>query len=72
MKKSNKTHVVNDRVLALDFTAYGIKMRSVAVYVPDAGYTMQVFDETFDQIRYVLQQGRNLKRRLVIGGDLNC
>ena len=57
VKKSNKIHAVSDRVLALDFTAYGIKMRSTAVYVPHAGYSVQDFDDIFDQLRYVLQQG---------------
>ena len=71
VKKLNKIHSINDRVLVFDFTAYGIKMRTVAVYAPHAGNPKQDFDDTFDQLRYVLQQGKNLKRRLVVGGDFN-
>ena len=41
------------------------------MYVPHAGCIVQNFDDTIDQLRYVLQQGRNLKRRLVVGGDFN-
>ena len=72
VRQSNKIHRISDRVLALDFMAYGIKIRAVAVYAPHAGYPMQDFDETLDQLRCVVQQGRNLKRRLVVGGDFNC
>lgn len=72
VRKSNKIHCIIDRVLALDFMAYGTKIRVVAVYVPHAGYSVEDFDETFDQLRYTLQIGRNLKRRLVVGGDFNC
>ena len=71
VKKSNKIHAVSDRILVLDFMAYGIKMRTVVVYVPHAGYVVQNFDDTIDQLRYALQQGRNLKRRLVVGGEFN-
>ena len=56
VKQSNKIHRISDRVLALDFTAYGIKIRAVAMYAPHAGYPMQDFDDTFDQLRCVLQQ----------------
>ena len=52
VKKSNKIHCVTDRVLALDFMAYGTKLRVVAVYVPHAGYSVEDFQETFDQLRY--------------------
>ena len=71
VKKSNKLHYISDRVLALDFMAYGIKIRAIAVYAPHAGYPVEDFDTTFDQLRCVLQEGRNLKRRLVVGGDFN-
>ena len=71
VRKSNTIHYVSDRVLALDFMAHGTKIRAVAVYVPHAGYSAELFDSTFDQLRYTLQQGRNLKRRLVLGGDFN-
>ena len=70
--ESNKMHAITDRVSTFEFTAYGITMRAVAVYAPYAGYPIQDFDDTFDQLRYVLQQGKHLKRRLVVGGDLNC
>ena len=72
VRKSNKIHCIDDRVLALDFMAYGTKIRAVAVYAPHAGYFAEDFEETFDQLRYTLQCGRNLKRRLVVGGDFNC
>ena len=52
--------------------AYRTKIRVVAVYVPHAGYSVEDFDETFDQLRYALQTGRNLKRPLIVGGDFNC
>ena len=32
---------------------------------------MSDFDNTLDQLRRALQQGRNLKRRVVVGGDFN-
>ena len=42
VKKSNKIHVVNDRVLALDFMAYGIKMSSSCVCS-----SCRIFDGSF-------------------------
>ena len=33
---------------------------------------MQDFDDTFDQLRCVLQRRRNLKRRIVVGRDFKC
>ena len=51
--------------------AYGTKLRVIAVYVPHAGYPVEDFEETFDQLRYSIQTGRNLKRRIIVGGDFN-
>ena len=32
---------------------------------------MECFDNTYEQLRCILQQSRNTQRRLVIGGDFN-
>ena len=72
VRKSNKIHCITDRVLVLDFMAYGTKIRAVAVCVLHAGYPVEDFEATFDQLQNTLQNGRNLKRRLVVGGDFNC
>ena len=58
VRKSNKIHCVTDRVLVLDFMAYSTKLRAVAVYVLHAGYSVEDFEETFDQLQSTIQTGR--------------
>ena len=62
VKQSNKIHVVSDRILVLDFLAYGIEMRIVVVYVPHAGYIVQNFDNTsYSSINFQPSCQRNEK-----------
>ena len=40
--------------------------------MPYCGYdVVEVFDEIYDQFRYVCVAGRKQRRRLVVGGDFN-
>ena len=58
--------------MGLNFRVNGIKIRAVSVYMPYSGYDdVEVFDETYDQLRYFCAAGRKQRRRLVIGGDFN-
>ena len=71
VRKSNKIHAVGGRIMALDFMVNKIKMRVVAVYLPHLGYPVIEFNETFDQLRCVIDEGRKRKRSLIVGGDFN-
>ena len=71
-KSSNTVHNLSSRVLGLDFCVNGMKIRAVSVYVPYCGYIgVDVFDETYDRLRYLCAAGRKQRRRLLIGGDFN-
>ena len=71
VKKSIELHVISGRVLAMDVCINGLKIRVVAAYLPHCGYDVEVFDQTFDQIRCVVDQGQKQKRKIIIGGDFN-
>ena len=71
VKKNIKLHVISGRVLALDVCINGLKIRVVAVYLPHCGYDVEDFDQTFDQLRCVVDQGQKQKRKIIIGGDFN-
>ena len=71
VKKSNRIRKVSDRVLGLDVIVNAIKITVVAVYMPHCGYSVECFEDTYEQLRCILQQVTNMRRRLVIGGDFN-
>ena len=71
VRKSNKVHEIGGRIMALDLMVNKIKVRFVAVYLPHMGYPVSEFDDTFDQLRCVVDEGRRCRRSLVIGGDFN-
>ena len=70
-KSTNVVHNISSRVLGLDFRVNGIRIRAVSVYVPYLRYDVEVFDATYDHLRYFCAAGRKQKRRLLIGGDFN-
>ena len=61
VRKTNRICAVGGRVLALDFMVNKIKIRAVAVYLPHMGYPVSEFDETFDQLRCVIDEGRRCR-----------
>merc|ERR1712086_101146 len=71
VKQSNRIQNVSGRVLALDFTVNGNKMRSIATYVPHCGYSVQQLEQTYDQLRCVVSEARRSKRAVIVGGDFN-
>ena len=71
VKSSQRVHVISDRVLALDIVVNKISIRVVAVYMPHCGYSVEHFEDTFDQLRYVLDQATYQKRRIILGGNFN-
>ena len=71
VRKTNKIHAVGGRIMALDFMVNKIKIRVVAVYLPHMGYPVSEFDETFDQLRCVIDEGRRCRKSLIVGGDFN-
>ena len=71
VKKSNRVQVFSGRVLALDMCLHGRKIRVVAIYLPHCGSDVQVFDETYDQIRCAVDQGKRSNRKIILGGDFN-
>ena len=44
--------------MALDFMINKMKARAVAVYLPHLGYAVSEFNDTFDQLRCVVDEGR--------------
>ena len=72
VKKSNKIHVISGRVLGLDVSINGTRFRVVATYLPHCGYSVEHFDETFDQIRCIVDQGQKKKRKILLGGDFSA
>ena len=71
VNKNNRIQNVSGRVLALDFTVNGKKMRSIATYVPHCGYSVQDLERTYEQLRCVVSEARRSKRAVIIGGDFN-
>ena len=63
--------MISGRIMALDLTVNKIKIRAVAVYMPHCGYTLDEFDETYDQLRCISGKTQTHHRRLIIGGDFN-
>ena len=49
----------------------GSKNRVVATHLPHCGYAIEAFDETYDQIRCIVDQGQKKKRKIILGGDFN-
>ena len=62
VKKSNCVRMVSDRVLGLDLVVNGVRITVVAVYVPHCGYSIQCFDNTYEQLRCILQQASSMGR----------
>ena len=58
VRKSNKMHAIGGRIMALDFMVNKMKVRVVAVYLPHIGYGVPEFNDTFDQLRCVVEGGR--------------
>ena len=71
VKKSNRIHAFSGRVLALDICIDRVAIRVVAVYLPHCGYDVQVFDDTYEQIRCAIDQGKKKQRKIIVGGDFN-
>ena len=51
VKSNNKTHMISVRIMAFDLTINKIEIRAVAVYKPHCGYTLNEFEDTYDQLR---------------------
>ena len=64
IKKSMRVHVISGRVLGLDVCINGTTFRAVATYLPHCGYDVEYFDETFDQIRCLVDQGQKKRRKI--------
>ena len=71
VKQHNRILNVSGRVLALDFVANGKRVRSIAVYVPHCGYSVQDLEEVYEQLWCTISEARRLKRSVIIGGDFN-
>jgi endonuclease/exonuclease/phosphatase family metal-dependent hydrolase len=71
VKKKNRIQNVSGRVLALDFTVNGKQMRSIAVYVPHCGYSVEDLEQTYNQLRCVTSEACHSKKAIIIGGDFN-
>ena len=71
IKKSIRVHNISGRVLGLDVCINGTKIRVVAIYLPHCGYDVEDFDQAFDQIRCIVDQGQKNKRTNIIRGVFN-
>ena len=71
VKQSNRIHNVSGRVIALDFLVGGKRLRNIAVYAPHCGYSAQVLDETYEQLRCSVFEAKRQKKTVIDGGDFN-
>ena len=52
VKKSNRIRMVSDRVLGLDLVVNAVRITVVAVYMPHCGYSVDCFENTYEQLGY--------------------
>jgi len=69
-------HIINigrisGRIMYVDIRIGTMIYRYIAAYVPHSDYTFQVFEEIINEMRGVLEDGRKLKYKCILGGDLN-
>ena len=65
VRKHNVFRNVSDRVLALEFIVNRIRMTAVAVYVPHCGYPEHEYNNTIDQLKCVLGEAKQKRRRII-------
>ena len=63
--------VISDRVMYVDFTVGGKKLRSIAAYAPHAGYSADDFDAFFEQVHVAILGACKDGRQTIVGGDFN-
>ena len=61
---------VSDRLLYLDLFVNGRSYRFSAVYVPHAGYSVDIFNSCYDDLKSIVLEGQQLGRQCFVGGDL--
>ena len=63
--------VISDRVMYVDFTVGGKKLRSIAAYAPHAGYSADDFNAFFEQVHVAILGACKDGRQTILGGDFN-
>ena len=61
--------VISDRVMYVDFTFGGKKLRSIAAYAPHAGYSADDFNAFFEQVHVAILGACKDGRQTVLGGN---
>jgi endonuclease/exonuclease/phosphatase family metal-dependent hydrolase len=67
----SRSAAVGDRIIFVDVTVGGRKLRIIAVYLPHSGYERSLLDETYDQLGLVISEAQAAGRAIVLGGDFN-
>lgn len=62
---------VSDRVLYLDLLVNERLYKIITVYVPHAGYPMDVFNSCYDLFRRTVLEGQHFGRQCFVGSDFN-
>ena len=63
--------VISDRVMYVDFTVGGKKLRSIAAYAPHAGYSADDFNAFLEQVHVAILGACKDGRQTILGGDFN-
>ena len=63
--------VISDRVMYVDLTVGGWKLRSIAVYAPHAGYSDDALNAFFEQVHVAVMGACREGRKTILGGDFN-
>ena len=61
----------SDRVIALNVQIFGRPFTFIATYVPHAGYSVEDFHTTIDQISAAMSDASRFGAKIVLGGDFN-
>ena len=63
--------VISDRVMYVDFTVGGKKLRSIAAYAPHAGYSADDFNAFLEQVHVAILGACKDGRQTILGGAFN-
>ena len=63
--------VISDRVMYVDLTVGGWKLRSIAAYAPHAGYSDDALNAFFEQVHVAVMGACREGSKTVLGGDFN-
>ena len=63
---------MSDRVLLVDLMLQHRKYRIICVYVPHAGYSLEIFEACFEELQLVIRDAQAQAMKCMVGGDFNA